>query len=120
MTAAAAEVQEDTAAEAEASDDRIYNLIAPWHGELICWEEPAGCEIKSAIVWRFDPEPDLDNANVGMSEKILQKSCRQKKQAASKKDIACFLFHVERSLNWWLIFFCNFGAHNIDSFLFQK
>ena len=31
--------------------------------------------------------------------KILQKSCRQKKQAASKKDIACFLFHVERSLN---------------------
>ncbi len=36
----------------------------------------------------------MDNANVGMSEKILQKSCRQKKQAASKKDIACFLFHV--------------------------
>jgi hypothetical protein len=46
---------------------------------------------------RLDPEPDLDNANVGMSEKVLQKSCRQNKQAASKKDIACFLFHVKRS-----------------------
>ena len=67
----------------------------------------------------FDREPDLDNANVGMSEKILQKSCRQKKQAASKKDIACFLFHVERSLNCWLIVFRNFGLHDEDRFLFR-
>ena len=47
---------------------------------------------------RFDPKPDLDNANVGMSEKICKKS-QIKKQAASKKDIACFLFHVERCRN---------------------
>ena len=41
---------------------------------------------------RFDPEPDLDNANVGMSEKILQKSCRQKSRQRPKKTLPAFCF----------------------------
>ena len=42
---------------------------------------------------RLDPEPDLDNANVGMSEKRYKLT-----QAASTKDTACVLFHVKRFL----------------------
>ena len=44
--------------------------------------------------WRFDPQPDLDNANVGMSEKNLKINT----QAASNMDTACVLFHVELCL----------------------
>ena len=46
------------------------------------------CARKNATACGVDPEPDLDNANVGMSDRICE-NVQTKKQAVSDEDAAC-------------------------------